>query len=207
MPALSDGIFHIDSFILEAPKSAIFVGLQNDFMCDFSYSSDGLAPNVGRDDKAGSSNSDFDSQMDSLPGKLAEQLQTCDCDFELDLDEVQQDEEDEAEAEAEEEENEEEAEEELQAEDQEYDDGIGFSCDSDSLEDEFVLVTGQCVVPGNSCSSSEQGSSGGTLARSGSSTSNSTSMELDIVLTPPPPPALGKPKSGGHPLKFLHKII
>ncbi|KMZ09600.1 uncharacterized protein LOC6725870 isoform X2 [Drosophila simulans] len=201
VPALSDGIYHIDSFILEAPKSAIFVGLQNDFMCDFSYSSDGqMAPNLGhetRDEQAAvGGDSDFDSQMDSPK-------QTCDCDFELDVDDGEQMEEG----------DEEELEEEHQVEDQEYDDGIGFSCDSDSGltlpedDDEFVLVTGQCL-PSNSshsCSSSMQcssGSSGGEVA-----TSSSTSMELDMVLTPPPPPTLGKPKSGVHPLKFLHKII
>ncbi|XP_017086525.1 uncharacterized protein LOC108118365 isoform X2 [Drosophila eugracilis] len=228
VPALSDGIYHIDSFILEAPKSAIFVGLQNDFMCDFSYSSDGqLAPNVaghdGRDEQAiGGDSDDFDSQMDSSPKQ-----QTCDCDFDLDIDDGQQmdmememqmemeEEEEEVEMEMEEEEQEEEEVEgrQQQVEDQEYDDGIGFSCDSDSGltlpedDDEFVLVTGQCL-PSNSshsCSSSMQcssGSSGGTVANS-----SSTSMELDMVLTPPPPPILGKPKSGVHPLKFLHKII
>ncbi|TDG41315.1 hypothetical protein AWZ03_012265 [Drosophila navojoa] len=38
VPALRDSIYHIDSFVLGAPKSAIFVGLQNDFLCDFAYS-------------------------------------------------------------------------------------------------------------------------------------------------------------------------
>ncbi|XP_016923273.2 uncharacterized protein Neto isoform X2 [Drosophila suzukii] len=223
VPALSDGIYHIDSFILDAPKSAIFVGLQNDFMCDFSYSSDGqLAPNVGheaRDERAIGGDSDFDSQMDSPK-------QTCDCDFDLNMDmhvdadvdhgdeRMEMEEEEEQEAEDEEEAEEEEEEQVQQLEDQEYDDGIGFSCDSDSGltlpedDDEFVLVAGQCL-PSNSshsCSSSMQcssGPSGGTVA-----TSSSTSMELDMVLTPPPPPALAKPKAGGHhPLKFLHKII
>ncbi|EDX01581.1 uncharacterized protein Dyak_GE17077, isoform F [Drosophila yakuba] len=220
VPALSDGIYHIDSFILEAPKSAIFVGLQNDFMCDFSYSSDGqMAPNVGhetRDEQAAiGGDSDFDSQMDSPK-------QTCDCDFDLDVDvdEGEHLEEDDVEEELEEvvevveEEEEQDQEQEHQVDqDQEYDDGIGFSCDSDSGltlpedDDEFVLVTGQCL-PSNSshsCSSSMQcssGSSGGTVA-----TSSSASMELDMVLTPPPPPTLAKPKSGVHPLKFLHKII
>uniref|UniRef100_A0A6P4ENN8 Uncharacterized protein LOC108045102 isoform X2 n=1 Tax=Drosophila rhopaloa TaxID=1041015 RepID=A0A6P4ENN8_DRORH len=212
VPALSDGIYHIDSFILDAPKSAIFVGLQNDFMCDFSYSSDGqLAPNVGhdaRDEQAVGGDSDFDSQMDSPK-------QACDCDFDLDVDvDVDADVAQQMEMEMEEEE-EEEQEEEQQAEDQEYDDGIGFSCDSDSAltlpedDDEFVLVTGLCLPPSNSshsCSSSMQyssGSSGGTVA-----ISSSASMELDMVLTPPPPPALAKPKSTtAHPLKFLHKII
>ncbi|EDW65903.2 neuropilin and tolloid-like protein 2 isoform X2 [Drosophila virilis] len=37
VPALRDSVYHIDSFVLGAPKSAIFVGLQNDFMCDFAY--------------------------------------------------------------------------------------------------------------------------------------------------------------------------
>lgn len=202
---MSDGIYHIDSFILEAPKSAIFVGLQNDFMCDFSYSSDGqMAPNLGhetRDEEAAvGGDSDFDSQMDSPK-------QTCDCDFELDVNDGEQMEEDD------EEELEEEQEQDHHVEDKEYDDGIGFSCDSDSGltlpedDDEFVLVTGQCL-PSNSshsCSSSMQcssGSSGREVA-----TSSSNSMELDMVLTPPPPPTLGKPKSGVHPLKFLHKII
>ncbi|EDV47195.1 uncharacterized protein Dere_GG17784, isoform A [Drosophila erecta] len=207
VPALSDGIYHIDSFILEAPKSAIFVGLQNDFLCDFSYSSDGqMAPNVAHETREElatvGGDSDFDSQMDSPK-------QTCDCDFDLDVDEGEHMEEDDEE----ELEEEQDQEHEHQVEDQEYDDGIGFSCDSDSGltlpedDDEFVLVTGQCL-PSNSshsCSSSmhcSSGSSGGMVA-----TSSSTSMELDMVLTPPPPPTLAKPKSGVHPLKFLHKII
>ncbi|XP_051864624.1 uncharacterized protein LOC117578092 isoform X1 [Drosophila albomicans] len=37
VPALRDSVYHIDSFVLDAPKSAIFVGLQNDFLCDFTY--------------------------------------------------------------------------------------------------------------------------------------------------------------------------
>uniref|UniRef100_A0A1A9WGP4 Uncharacterized protein n=1 Tax=Glossina brevipalpis TaxID=37001 RepID=A0A1A9WGP4_9MUSC len=31
VPVLSDGIYHIDSFILDVPKTAIIVGLQDDF--------------------------------------------------------------------------------------------------------------------------------------------------------------------------------
>ncbi|XP_073834477.1 neuropilin and tolloid-like isoform X2 [Musca autumnalis] len=36
VPVLSDGIYHIDSFVLDAPKSAIFVGLQDDYKLRFS---------------------------------------------------------------------------------------------------------------------------------------------------------------------------
>ncbi|XP_046803472.1 uncharacterized protein LOC111675712 isoform X2 [Lucilia cuprina] len=42
VPVLSDGIYHIDSFILDAPKTAICVGLQDDFLfnCKPGYDHD-----------------------------------------------------------------------------------------------------------------------------------------------------------------------
>lgn len=235
VPGLSDGIYHIDSFILDAPKSAIFVGLHNDFMCDFSYSSDcQLAPNVGHDGPravesvgegvGGSSHSDFDSQLDSPKLNGSMMMQACDCDFDLDLDvrdihsmpdEDENEEEMHIAMEMElEEEQQVEEEEEPEAEEQEYDDGIGFSCDSDSPtlpaatedDDEFVLVAGHCLPSNSSCTSSMQCSSG-TMSAGTMANSSSTSMELDIILTPPPPPSLGKLKSSANPLKFLHKII
>lgn len=36
VPVLSDGIYHIDSFVLDAPKSGIFVGLQDDYKLRYS---------------------------------------------------------------------------------------------------------------------------------------------------------------------------
>ncbi|XP_001354733.4 uncharacterized protein Neto isoform X4 [Drosophila pseudoobscura] len=224
VPGLSNRIYHIDSFILEAPKSAIFVGLQNDFMCDYAYNLEEQLPahsdanqsmneprNAGGA-AGGSPHSDFDSNSDSNTPKMEEQAQTCDV-YDCSYDSDYQCRGREADNGLEDEQEHEEDQDEDEDEDQEYDDGIGFSCDSDSLtmpdDDEFVLVTGACLATtGNSSpsgSSSMQCSSG-----TASGTATASSMELDIILpdlTPPPPPVLAKPKSSTNPLKFLHKII
>uniref|UniRef100_A0A1I8NNB6 CUB domain-containing protein n=1 Tax=Stomoxys calcitrans TaxID=35570 RepID=A0A1I8NNB6_STOCA len=47
VPVLSDGIYHIDSFVLGAPKPAIFVGLQDDYK--LRYSLDPAAANGGHE--------------------------------------------------------------------------------------------------------------------------------------------------------------
>ncbi|SPP86529.1 Hypothetical predicted protein, partial [Drosophila guanche] len=225
VPALSNRIYHIDSFILEAPKSAIFVGLQNDFMCNYAYNlaeqlptahSDGSqSMNEPRLNGLRTETANFDSSSDSnTPPKLGEQAQTCDgydCSYESDYRCHGRGGADTEEEHALEDPPPEE-------EDQEYDDGIGFSCDSDSLtmpdDDEFVLVAGPCAANNSSPSgsSSMHCSSGSGSGSSGhtATVSSYTSLELDIMLpalTPPPPPMLAKPKSSTNPLKFLHKII
>ncbi|XP_075154555.1 neuropilin and tolloid-like isoform X2 [Haematobia irritans] len=63
VPVLSDGIYHIDSFILDAPKPAIFVGLQDDYALRCSP---GREPSSGHENTMAVEINDDDSSSSSF---------------------------------------------------------------------------------------------------------------------------------------------